>query len=498
LHSSKAAGADIEPEHPNTGVVYGWIGEDAHCAGIGLHRPVNRVIIGCPAKRCEVTVDASGTESDALLKRTSATPLQDASRRKTMNDPDTAATPAHRAPPLGLRTKRHWVIFALIGICVLVLVWLLIAWLTKPKPKPSAPPPIPVFVAPVKLGSINVYLDNIGTVTPVYTVTLASRVAGALTEVRFKEGQMVKKNDLLAVIDPRPYQAVVLQAQGQLARDQALLKNARLDLVRYQNSYKEHAVPEQQVATQQALVEQDMGVLKLDEGNLAAAQVNLDYTRIVSPIDGRVGLRTVDPGNIVPADGTTGLVTIAQLQPITVIFTIAEDDLSQVTEQLATGRTLAVDALDRTRQHKLAAGNLLTIDNEINTTTGTVRARATFPNTHNELFPNQFVNTRLLVKTLTQVNLVPEAAIQRNNDVAFVYVVQPDSTVQSVNVKIQATEAQVSAVIGVTPNQQVVTDGFDKLQNGMRIAIRKPPAKPATPDNAQPAATANGEVKKTG
>jgi multidrug efflux system membrane fusion protein len=421
-----------------------------------------------------------------------------------MNEPETASSPEHRdahrgrAENVGLRIKRHWVIRALIGICVLVAVWLLIAWLRKPKPKPPAPPPIPVFVAPVKVGSINIYLDNIGTVTPVYTVTLASRVAGALTEVRFKEGQMVKKDELLAVIDPRPYQAAVLQAQGQLARDQALLKNARLDLVRYQNSYKEHAVPEQQVATQQALVEQDMGVLKLDEGNLAAAQVNLDYTRIVSPIDGRVGLRTVDPGNIVPADGTTGLVTIAQLQPITVIFTIAEDDLAQVTEQIATGRTLAVDALDRTKQHKLAAGNLLTLDNEINTTTGTVRARATFPNTHNELFPNQFVNTRLLVKTLTQVNLVPEAAIQRNNDVAFVYVVKPDSTVQSVDVKILATEAAISAVTGVTPNQQVVTDGFDKLQNGLKIAIRKPPAKSAPPDSSQPPATADSEVKKTG
>jgi multidrug efflux system membrane fusion protein len=421
-----------------------------------------------------------------------------------MKDPVTAASPTDRDAnrshirQLGLRSKRHWVISALIGVCILIVAWLLIVWLSKPKPKPAAPPPIPVSVAPVSSGSINIYLDNIGTVTPVYTVTVASRVAGALTEVRFKEGQMVAKGELLAVIDPRPYQAVVLQAQGQLARDQALLKNARLDLVRYQNSYKEHAVPEQQVATQQALVEQDMGVLKLDEGNLAAAQVNLDYTRIVSPIDGRVGLRTVDPGNIVPADGTTGLATITQLQPITVIFTIAEDDLAQVTEQMATGHTLPVDALDRTKQRKLAAGTLLTIDNEINTTTGTVRARATFPNTHNELFPNQFVNTRLLVKTLTQVNLVPEAAIQRNNDVAFVFVVQPDNTVQSLNVKILATEAEVSAVTGVQSNERVVTDGFDKLQNGLKIVIRQPAANPAKPGASQAPATANGEVKKPG
>jgi multidrug efflux system membrane fusion protein len=411
-----------------------------------------------------------------------------------MKDLEPAASPADRDEYRRRAHKRRRVVAVVIGVCVLIVIWLLIAWLSKPKPKPVGPPPIPVSVAPVKLGSINVYLDNIGTVTPVYTVTVASRVAGELTEVRFKEGQMVKKDELLAVIDPRPYQAIVLQAQGQLARDQALLKNARIDLVRYQDSYKEHAVPEQQVATQQALVEQDMGVLKLDEGNLAAAQVNLDYTRIVSPIDGRVGLRTVDPGNIVPADGTTGLVTIAQLQPITVIFTIAEDDLAQVTEQTPAGPALPVDALDRTKQHKLATGTLLTIDNEINTTTGTVRARATFPNTHNELFPNQFVNTRLLVKTLTQVNLVPEAAIQRNNDIAFVYVVQPNDTVQSVNVKILATEAEVSAVTGVTTSQQVVTDGFDKLQNGLKIVIRQPGAKPA-PEGASPApATASGQV----
>jgi multidrug efflux system membrane fusion protein len=420
-----------------------------------------------------------------------------------MQDAENTASPterdAHRDRTSHLRSRvnHHRVIYALVALCVLVALWLLISWWFKPKPKPAGAPAIPVSVAAAKLGDINIYLDAIGTVTPVYTVTVASRVAGALTEVRFKEGQMVKKNDLLAEIDPRPYAALVLQGQGQIARDEAALKNARLDLIRYQNSFKEHAVPEQQVATQQALVEQDEGVVKLDQGNLAAAQVNLDYTRIVSPIDGRVGLRTVDPGNIVPADGTTGLATIAQLQPITAIFTIAEDDLSQVTERIATGSALPVDALDRTKQRKLATGTLLTIDNEINTTTGTVRARAQFANTHNELFPNQFVNTRLLVKTLTQVSLVPEAAIQRNNDIAFVYVVQADSTVQSRNVKILATEATVSAVTAVKPDEQVVTDGFDKLQNGMKIVIRQPPAKAAA-SGAAPAQATNAEVKKTG
>jgi multidrug efflux system membrane fusion protein len=291
--------------------------------------------------------------------------------------------------------------------------------------------------------------------------------------VRFKEGQIVKKHDLLAVIDPRPYVAAQLQAQGQLARDEAALENARIDLVRYQNSYKEHAIPEQQLATQQATVDQDVGTVKLDQGNLAAADVNVDYTRIVSPIDGRVGLRNIDPGNIVAANGTSGLCVITQLKPITVIFTIAEDDLGDATQGMAAGHAMIVQALDRSKQHQLATGTLITIDNQVNTTTGTVRARATFANTHNELFPNQFVNARLLVKTLTQVNLVPQAAIQRNNDVAFVYVEQPDSTVRSVNVTILATEGETSAVTGVNAGQQLVTDGFDKLQNGSKIVQRK-------------------------
>jgi membrane fusion protein, multidrug efflux system len=370
--------------------------------------------------------------------------------------------------------RNHWIVVILIGVVVLLALWLIISAIMKPKKKAGPAPAIPVAEGEVKTGSIDVYLDELGTVTPVYTVTVASRVAGELTEVRYKEGQLVKKNELLAVIDPRPYVAVLLQSQGQLARDEAALKNARIDLVRYQNSFKEHAIPQQQLATQEALVEQDQGTVKVDQGNLAAAQVNVDYTRIVSPIDGRVGLRLVDPGNIVPANGTTGIAVITQLQPITVIFTIAEDSLSQVVEQTATGKTLAVKALDRTKQKSLADGTLLTVDNQINTTTGTVRARATFPNTHNELFPNQFVNVRLLVKTLTDVNLVPEAAIQRNNDAAFVYLIQPDGSVKQQNVQILTTEGQVSAVTGVDPGQKVVTDGFDRLQNGSKITIRKP------------------------
>jgi multidrug efflux system membrane fusion protein len=378
----------------------------------------------------------------------------------------------------------HWILSAVLVIALALVLWLLISAFLKPKKKAGPPPPTPVAAAPVTSGNIDIYLDALGTVTPVYTVTVASRVAGELTQVRYQEGHMVKKNELLAVIDPRPYQAVLVQSQGQLSRDEAALKNARIDLARYQDSFKEHAISQQQLATQQALVDQDEGTVKIDQGNLDAAQVNVDYTRIVSPIDGRVGLRTVDPGNIVPANGTTGIATITQLQPITVIFTIAEDSLSDVLEAMATGRSLAVKALDRTKQHELADGILLTVDNQINTTTGTVRARATFPNTHNELFPNQFVNARLLVKTLTQVDLVPEAAIQRTNDSAFVYVIQGDGTVKQQAIKIQATEGEVSAATGVDPGTQVVTDGFDRLQNGSKVTIRKP--------NGNGAAAANG------
>lgn len=407
-----------------------------------------------------------------------------------MTDTASGATaPGYSTDPHELQArhkqKRLWALGVLIAIVAVLVIWISVRLFGGSKPKPAAPPSIPVAAAPVKLGDIDVYLDALGTVTPVYTVTVASRVVGELTEIHYREGQIVKKNDLLAVIDPRPYLAAQVQAQGQLERDQALLKNAHLDLTRYENSFKEHAISQQQLATQQALVEQDEGIVKLDQGNLAAADVNVRYTRIVAPIDGRVGLRAVDPGNIVPANGTTGLLTITQLQPITVIFTVAEDDLSEITDQMATGRTLAVKALDRSKEHQLADGTLITVDNQVNTTTGTVRARATFPNSHNELFPNQFVNARLLVKTLTQVNLVPQAAIQRNNDVAFVYVIQADNTVKSQNVKILASEGDVSAVSDLQPNEQVVTDGFDKLQAGSKVAIRAPGVK--TNGSARPA-----------
>jgi multidrug efflux system membrane fusion protein len=391
----------------------------------------------------------------------------------------------HDSPAAG-PAKRHPLVWALVLLAALVVIWLMVRAFSKPKAKPAGPQPIPVAIAPVTVGNLDVYLDALGTVTPVYTVTVVSRVAGEITQIHFKEGQIVKKNDLLAVIDPRPYVAALIQAQGQLGRDQASLKNARIDLVRYQNAYQDHAIPQQQLATQQATVDQDEATVKLDQGNLAAAQVNVDYTQIRSPIDGRVGLRNIDLGNVVPANGTTGLCVITQIQPITVIFTVAEDEIDDVTAQMATGRTMQVLALDRAKEHQIAAGSLITVDNQVNITTGTVRARATFPNTRNELFPSQFVNARLLVKTLTQVNLVPQAAIQRNNDVAYVYALQPDSTVKSQNIKFLATEGETSAVTGVSAGARLVTDGFDKLQNGSKVVQRKVPPPAGAPATTAP------------
>ena len=333
---------------------------------------------------------------------------------------------------------------------------------------------IPVSVATVQQGDMGVFINALGTVTPVYTVTVTSRVTGQLMQVFYHEGQIVHKGQLLAIIDARPYTASLTQAQGQLERDQAQLKNARIDLDRYQAAYQQHAIPEQTFATQQATVNADEGTVKIDQGSLDAAQVNVDYTRITAPIDGRVGLRQVDPGNIVQANGTAGLLSITQLQPITVIFTMAEDYLSDVVPQIQSGHPLRVDALDRSQETQIAQGTLLTIDNQIDTTTGTVKVRATFANRDNKLFPNEFVNARLLVKTLHNVNLIPTSAIQRNNDVAYVYVVNQNRTVQLRNITVATTNGNSAAVTGVAVGETLVVDGFDRLTDGGKVAIRQP------------------------
>jgi multidrug efflux system membrane fusion protein len=338
----------------------------------------------------------------------------------------------------------------------------------------AAPPPraVPVTTAPAKKGDIGIYVEALGTVTPVYTVTVTSRVQGQIMNVYYKEGQMVKKDDPLLDIDPRPYQAALTQAEGQLAHDQALLAEAGIDLDRYKSAFSRNAIAQQQVYDQEQAVQQYQGTVKNDEGMVENAKVNLVYTHITSPIDGRVGLRLVDPGNIVQANSATPLVVVTQLQPITVIFSIAEDYLPQIQRQLRQGHTMAVAALDRTQEKEIATGSLLTVDNQIDTTTGTVKLKAIFSNRDSELFPNQFVNTRLLVETQHDATLVPSAAIQRNAQGSFVYVVKSDNTAQLRTIKPGVADGNTQAVQGVQPNEIVAVTGFDRLQDGAKVAVR--------------------------
>lgn len=342
---------------------------------------------------------------------------------------------------------------------------------------------VPITTAPVTTGAIGIYINALGTVTSVYTATMTTRVDGLIVSVNYVEGQMVHKGDVLVQIDPRPYQAAQTQAEGTLAHDEALLAEARIDLDRYQLAFNRNAIPKQQLDDQIQTVKQDEGTVKNDQGTLAAATTNVDYATIKAPIDGRVGLRLVDPGNIVTAASSTPLVVITQLQPITVIFSVAEDYLPQIQKQMHQGHKMTVDAFDRNQQTKLAAGALLTLDNQIDTTTGTVKLKAIFPNTDVSLFPNQFVNARLLVDTQQNATLVPTAAIQRNPQGAFVYVVKSNQAAMQ-SVTIGTTDGGVAAVQGVNPGDAVAITGFDKLQDGAKVSIQKSPADNSSPANA--------------
>jgi len=330
----------------------------------------------------------------------------------------------------------------------------------------------PVDAAKARKGNIGVYVTGLGAVTPIYTVTVKTRVDGQLMQVLYKEGDMVKQGDKLAEIDPRPYQAQLTQYEGQLTRDQALLDNARINQARYGTLLKQNAVPEQQLATQVALVKQDEGIVKNDEGLIEGVKVNLVYCNITAPITGRIGLRLVDPGNIVQTSDSTGLLVITQLQPISVIFTIAEDQLPAVQAKNLAGQKLSVDAFDRDMKKKLATGSLTTIDNLIDQTTGTIKLRATFDNQHNELFPNQFVIARLLVQEKTKVVLVPSAGVQRNSTSTYMYVVKPDSTVTLRQVMVGASDDNNTEITsGVQDGDVVVLTGVDKLQEGSKVTV---------------------------
>jgi multidrug efflux system membrane fusion protein len=380
------------------------------------------------------------------------------------------------------RLRRHPYALGLIALLVVMVGGWILA-LSGPWRSPAGaqggvpvPPRVPVVAAAARARDVGVYLNGLGSVTPLNTVTVRSRVDGELIAVRFQEGQIVSNGALLAEIDPRPFEAQLTQFEGQLERDQALLDNARLDLKRFQVLVTTDAVPRQQLDTQASLVHQLEGTVKNDQGQIDATKVQLVYCRITSPIAGRAGLRLVDPGNIVHAADTGGLVIITQLQPITVIFTIPEDSIPTVLEQLRRGVRLPVEAYDREQRKKLADGALLTIDNQVDPTTGTVRLKAQFPNADNRLFPSQFVNARLLIETRRGATVVPTAAIQSSPKGPFVYVVRPDRTVAVRQVGVGVTDGDdVSIERGLTVGEQVVVEGAERLRDGVGIELRTSP-----------------------
>ena len=392
---------------------------------------------------------------------------------------------------LGSNWKRLLIGIVALSIVTGVVVWTYMRW-QQPAPgaqqggKRGGGDPTratPVVAMPAKTADVNVYLNSLGTVTPLKTVTVRSRVDGELMRVLFREGDIVKQGQLLAEIDPRPYQAALTQAEGQMTRDQALLANARIDLERYQVLLKQDSIAKQLVDTQEALVRQYMGTVTIDAGVVDNARLQVAYSRIGAPIPGRLGLRQVDPGNIVRAGDANGLVVITQLQPITVIYTIPQDNLPAVMQLLKTGERVAVDAFDREQKIKLDSGMLLTVDNQIDSTTGTVRLKAQFPNDSSNLFANQFVNIRMLVEIRRGATTVPSAAVQRGAQGIYVYVVKDDNTVTLRKVQTGPTEGDATVVeSGVEPGERVVIDGTDRLREGAKVE----------PTSRDPAAASKG------
>ena len=387
----------------------------------------------------------------------------------------TSALPAGETAPPHRRRRR------------LGCIWLLLAALAavalynefRPKGGPAHPPGVPpaaITVGCSRTGDMNVYIQALGTVTPVYTVSVFSQVTGRLLAVNYQQGQMVHQGDSLVEIDPRPYEAQLKQAQGTLEHDEGLLRQANIDLARYRAAWARNAIARQTLEDQEQLVKQYEGTVKADQGAVEFARTQLSYTHIVSPITGRIGLRLVDPGNTVFAGTGSTLAVLTQMQPITVVFTVAEDQLPAVEAELRLGHKMPVDAFDRSNQELLASGTLSSLNNEIDTTTGTVKFRADFANAKLALFPNQFVNARLLLKTLRHVTLVPSAALQYNGTEAFVYLVQPNRTVKVQPVTAISSNEHDTAVTGVKPDVDLATSGFDRLENGASVTFHAPAA----------------------
>src|SRR6202167_2131473 len=394
--------------------------------------------------------------------------------------PAVSPRPVHtepdQTPPAA---KSHWWVWAIIVVVFLLIVAFMYRQYESAKAehdKANQAPVrgIPITTATSKQGDIGVYITALGTVTPVYTVTVTSRVQGEIMAIHYTEGQMVKAGDPLVDIDPRPYQVQLAQAEGQLQHDQALLNEAKIDLTRYQTAFSKNAIAKQQVDDQEQTVLQDEGTVKNDQAGIDSAKLSLVYCHITSPITGRVGLRMIDLGNIVQAGSTSGLVVVTQLQPITLVFNVAEDYLPQIQAQVHQGHKLEVDAFDRDQQKKIASGSLLTTDNQIDTTTGTVKLKAIFPNRDESLFPNQFVNIGLLLNTLHNATLIPQAGVQRGAPGTYVYVVDAQQAVSVRKITLGAGDAtNVVITNGLKPGEMVVVDGADKLKDGAKVLLRQ-------------------------
>jgi multidrug efflux system membrane fusion protein len=415
-----------------------------------------------------------------------------------------AALPPHdSSPPAPPRRRRRlwlWLVVALLvgGLYVIRTRWAAASAATAAAAaKQNATRAVPVLSGQVQRKDVKVYLSGLlGTVTPLNTVTVHTRVDGQLISVAYKEGEFVHAGDVLAEIDPRPFQAQLEQAQGQLARDQAQLQNAKVDLERYKTLYAQDSVAKQQLDTQQATVVQDEAVIQSDQATVSTAQLNLTYCRVTAPLSGRIGLRLVDPGNIVHAADVGGLLVITQVQPIAVMFPIPEQALSQVLPQVRRGTNLVVEAYDRYQKKLIATGKVLTLDNQVDVTTDTVKVKALFANGDDALFPNQFVNPRVLVDTLKNVLVVPSAAVQRGPQATYVFVIKADKTVDMRTVEVQLAQGDDTVVkSGVAAGETVVTDGLDKLQAGTLVQTR--PAG-ATPTNNPSTARGSGAASSGG
>ena len=400
----------------------------------------------------------------------------------TSADVDPLDSPRPRGRALG------WIITIVVLIALAAGGYYWWSQRAAPAPASSAPAPsgapgpgakgmdpnraLPVIAEPVRKGNIDVYLNALGTVTPRNIVTVKPRVDGQLMKIYFEEGQLVKAGQVLADIDPRPFEVQLGQAQGQMAKDQALLANAQVDLERYKTLLSQDSIAKQQVDTQESLVRQYQATIKADQSAVDQARLQLTYAKVTAPISGRVGLRQVDPGNVVRASDTNGIVVIAQLQPISTVFPIPEDNVQRVMQRLQQGVPTVVEAWDREQKNKLATGKLITADNQIDTTTGTIKMKAEFPNDNAALFPNQFVNVRMLTQTLEDATLVPTAAIQRGSPGTFVYVVKEDSSVTVAPVKLGPQQGETTVVTsGLRPGAMVVVDGADKLREGAKVEL---------------------------